>query len=108
MKRVRATLKPKDIVVDHDTTAGEFFVALSHLNLGEEKATLKYRMSGNNTVDFYSTFVPRKARGRGIAEALVEVGLAWAKKTQYKQQASCWYVKKSLSNQTPSKPMNNN
>ncbi len=106
MKKVRPIIT-KEIVVNHDQAASEFFVDLSLLDLGlldpsllgsgDERAALKYRMDGACSVDFYNTFVPRLARGRGIAEALVDAGLAWATEKNYEQRASCWYVQKHLS-----------
>jgi predicted GNAT family acetyltransferase len=106
MKKVRPIIT-KEIVVNHDQAASEFFVDLSLLDLGlldpsllgsgDERAALKYRMNGACSVDFYNTFVPRLARGRGIAEALVDAGLAWATEKNYEQRASCWYVQKHLS-----------
>jgi hypothetical protein len=35
-------------------------------------------------------------RGKGLAEQLVEVGLAWANAEQLNVKASCWYVAKFL------------
>lgn len=101
MKKVRPIIT-KEIVVNHDQAASEFFVDLSLLDAsllgsGDERAALKYRMNGACSVDFYNTFVPRLARGRGIAEALVDAGLAWATEKNYEQRASCWYVQKHLS-----------
>ncbi|MFT7491084.1 MAG: putative GNAT family acetyltransferase [Pseudohongiellaceae bacterium] len=94
------------IVVNHDQAANEFFVDLKCLNLeplsldllasGDEKAVLKYRIDAVSCVDFYNTFVPKLARGRGVAEALVDAALAWATKNDLKQRASCWYVQKYL------------
>ena len=47
-------------------------------------------------IDFTSTYVPLALRGQGLAEQLVEVGLAWAKEQGYEIEASCWYVKNFL------------
>ena len=47
-------------------------------------------------IDFTHTYVPFALRGQGLAERLVEVGLAWAKEQGYQIEASCWYVKKFL------------
>ena len=47
-------------------------------------------------IDFTHTYVPFSLRGQGLAEHLVEVGLAWAKEQDYQIEASCWYVKKFL------------
>ncbi len=61
-----------------------------------EPARLDYALMDNNTIDFTHTFVPFRVRGQGHAEALVEVGLSWAKQQGYEIQASCWYVEKFL------------
>ena len=37
-----------------------------------------------------------RLRGKGLAEQLVEVGLAWANAEQLNVKASCWYVAKFL------------
>ena len=105
MKKQRPLAK-QQIVVNHDQAANEFVVDLKCLNLdllslsllasGDEKAVLKYRVDALNCVDFYNTFVPKLARGRGVAEALVEAALAWATKHNLEQRASCWYVQKHL------------
>jgi|AntAceMinimDraft_1070359.scaffolds.fasta_scaffold193951_2 predicted GNAT family acetyltransferase len=100
MKKQRPVLE-QQIVVNHDQATSEFFVDLSLLDLDllgpdDEKAVLKYRLDKVNRVDFYNTFVPKLARGKGIAEALVEAALAWADKNNFEQRASCWYVQKHL------------
>ena len=101
MKKERPIIT-KEIVVNHDQAASEFFVDFGSLDSellgsGDERAVLKYQMNGACSVDFYNTYVPKLARGRGIAEALVDAGLAWATKKSYEQHASCWYVQKHLS-----------
>lgn len=100
MKKKRPVLE-QQIVVNHDQAASEFFVDLSLLDLDllgtdDEKAVLKYRLDKVNRVDFYNTFVPKLARGKGIAEALADAALAWATKNNFEQRASCWYVQKHL------------
>jgi predicted GNAT family acetyltransferase len=100
MKKQRPVLE-QPIVVNHDQANSEFFVDLSPLNLDlfgpdDEKAVLKYRLGNMNSVDFYNTFVPKLARGRGVAEALVDAALVWATKNNLEQRASCWYVQKYL------------
>jgi predicted GNAT family acetyltransferase len=100
MKKQRPILE-QQIVVNHDQVTSEFFVDLNLLDLDllgadDEKAVLKYRLDKVNRVDFYNTFVPKLARGKGIAEALVDAALAWADKNNFEKQASCWYVQKHL------------
>lgn len=60
-----------------------------------QQAALTYKLDGQN-INFDHTFVPFRLRGKGIAEALVEAGLNWAKGQGYCIQASCWYVDKFL------------
>ena len=61
-----------------------------------ESAVLKYRHVTDDTVDFYSTFVPPALRNQGIAEKLVRFGLDWAKRNELTIEASCWYVQKFI------------
>lgn len=60
------------------------------------EAVLIYTFINQTGVDFCSTYVPPAARGKGIAEALVRAGLAWAKAEELEITASCWYVAKFL------------
>lgn len=68
-----------------------------------QEAILQYRLferavSGSTEtskgVDFTHTFVPPECRGKGLAEALVRKGLAWARQQDFEIKASCWYVAK--------------
>ena len=69
------------------------------LSKDEKECILEYKLvetSDIQRIDFTSTYVPFGLRGQGLAEKLVEVGLAWAKGQGYQIEASCWYVKKFL------------
>jgi predicted GNAT family acetyltransferase len=87
------------IKIDHQPGNNRFV-----LTKDEEDCILEYQLMAdteNNTrenskIDFSSTYVPFSLRGQGLAEQLVEVGLAWAKEQGYQIEASCWYVKKFL------------
>ncbi|MFT2112033.1 GNAT family N-acetyltransferase [Marinomonas sp. 2405UD68-3] len=75
--------------------------SLFQIGQGSDIATMKYRTeksTENNqyVIDFYSTFVPKSMRGKGVAEKLVRAGLTWAKEEGYTVTASCWYVEKFL------------
>jgi predicted GNAT family acetyltransferase len=59
------------------------------------EAVLAYRLN-DQSIDFYSTYVPPAFRGKGLAEKLVRTGLKWAKEQGYTIQASCWYVAKFI------------
>jgi len=66
------------------------------LTEGNQEATLKYQLIGNDRVEFLSTYVPFSLRGKGLAETLVLDGLKWAKNNNYKISSRCWYVDKFL------------
>lgn len=56
---------------------------------------LAYQLQ-EQSIDFTSTFIPFRLRGQGLAESLVDTGLAWAQEQGYELHASCWYVAKRL------------
>lgn len=61
-----------------------------------KQALLTYRLLGGGRVDFNHTFVPKSARGSGVAPRLVRTAAAWAKDQDLKVEASCWYARKVL------------
>ncbi|ROS00966.1 hypothetical protein EDC56_1389 [Sinobacterium caligoides] len=63
---------------------------------GSKVAELQYSLLTNNRCDFHHTYVPFSMRGKGYAELLVEVGLAWSRAEGYQSCASCRYVAKFL------------
>lgn len=64
--------------------------------LGTAEAVLDYRLLPDQGINFHHTYVPEALRGRGVAEALVRAGLAWATQESLHIQASCWYVQRFL------------
>lgn len=64
--------------------------------VGEERAHLKYRIEGTNTIEYYSTFVPDAARGQGLAKVLVEAGISYAREKNFKIKPTCSYVDKYI------------
>ena len=62
---------------------------------GNGEAVITYRIQGS-TVDFDHTFVPRSARGRGIAALLVDAAADWARAQGLTITASCWYARDYL------------
>ncbi len=60
--------------------------------LGHQEAVLEYVVSPTGKIDFFRTFVPDEHRGQGIAAALADAGLAWARERELEVEASCWYV----------------
>lgn len=65
----------------------------------KEQAVLLYSLDLNSgKINFYRTYVPESARGKGLAKQLVEAGLIWAKKQGYQIEANCSYVVPFLQN----------
>ena len=81
-----------EMLVQHEKNNQRFIIELDN---GAE-AELKYRLSGESGVDFYSTFVPNTHRGQGLAELLVKTGIDWAKEQNLDMHASCWYARNFL------------
>jgi predicted GNAT family acetyltransferase len=61
-----------------------------------DEALLEYTLMDNGAIDFRRTYVPFSLRGKGLAEELVQAGLAWAREQGYTITASCSYVQKFL------------
>jgi len=78
--------------IQHSENTKRFFIELN----GGTDAELKYRLMSDNSVDFYSTFVPNAHRGKGLASQLVKTGIAWAQGQGYDMHASCWYARNHL------------
>lgn len=75
--------------IQHDKEAHQFFTIVDG-----KTSFLKYSMKPDeNTLDYYSTFVPPELRGRNIGQALVKFGLDYAKDNHYKVIPSCPFVK---------------
>jgi predicted GNAT family acetyltransferase len=80
--------------IEHQSNNNRFVLSKS----GSE-CVLDYRLMeipSGQKVDFTHTYVPSELRGKGLAELLVEAGLAWAKEQGYEIEASCWYVNQRL------------
>lgn len=75
--------------LQHDIDNKRFFIPLGNSN----NAELKYRLLDDDSVDFFSTFVPTSERGNGYASSLVMAALKWAKAEKKDIHASCWYVR---------------
>jgi len=80
-----------EINIIHEKKYQQFTVVL-----GEEEAELAYSLPAAGMLDFTHTYVPESARGKGIAQKLIEEGLRYARQNGYKIQASCPVVKKYL------------
>jgi len=76
--------------IEHQPQASRFV-----LKKDGKECALDYSIRGKQ-IDFTHTYVPFALRGQGLAEKLVDAGLAWARAQNYELAASCWYVKKFL------------
>lgn len=77
--------------ISHDPDQGEFYLDDSGV-----KAFLAYRKLEGKTLDLYHTSVPPALEGQGIAAALTEHALQFAKDNGYSVQPTCAYVQKYL------------
>ncbi|PVZ13840.1 MULTISPECIES: GNAT family N-acetyltransferase [unclassified Pseudomonas] len=80
--------------IHHDQAGHQFEV-----NVDGHRAYLTYMDLGQHTLDIYRTFVPSALRGRGIAAALAETALAYAKSMGYTVIPSCSYVERYMERQ---------
>lgn len=81
-----------EIKISKGESAGKFFIPLD----GKE-AHLKYRMRNENTIDYFSTFVPPQYRGKSYGEDLVTYALVYARKHNLKVIVTCPFIKEFLS-----------
>lgn len=74
--------------IKHDEKNQRFFVEIEN-----KESKLKYRKIDENTLDYFSTFVPEELRDKGIAGEITDYALQYAKKKNYKIIPSCPFVK---------------
>lgn len=75
------------LIIKHEKEENKFFSLVDGV-----EAHLLYKVVDDETLDFYSTFVPKEGRGMGLAKKLVDVGLDYAKENNFKVIPSCSYV----------------
>ena len=73
--------------IEHNRPHHRFMVRLL-----EGDAILAYRMTPSGAMDIRSTYVPPRARGRGIGGALVQAALTYARANGQRVIPTCWYV----------------
>lgn len=74
--------------VIHDPAAHKFYMPFP-----EGEAVLNYRQVDEQTLDYYSTYVPPALRGKKIAEQLVKAAFDYAREHRYRIIPGCSYVK---------------
>ncbi|HEU5171078.1 MAG TPA: GNAT family N-acetyltransferase [Gemmatimonadales bacterium] len=75
--------------IEHDAVAGRF-----RIRLPAGVAELAYAPVEEGVLDLYSTYVPPRERGRGVAARLVSAALAHARERGMRVMPSCWYVRR--------------
>lgn len=56
------------------------------------EAHMKYNDLGNNSLEYYSTYVPNELRGKGLAGKIVKVAADYAKEYGIKVVPTCSFV----------------
>ncbi|MBI2072908.1 MAG: N-acetyltransferase [Gemmatimonadetes bacterium] len=74
--------------MQHDSALRKFSAIVE----GEE-AYLRYYPAGEGVLEYASTFVPERLRGRGIASVVVRQALEYAREGGYQVIPSCWFVR---------------
>ncbi|WP_162427237.1 GNAT family N-acetyltransferase [Pontibacter pudoricolor] len=82
-----------DVKIVHEEKYQQFTVTLE----GDEEAELAYAKPSEKEIDFTHTYVPESARGKGIAQQLIEEGLCFARDNGLLVIASCPVVAKYIS-----------
>lgn len=77
-----------DLNIQHDINRQRFFAVKN-----SKECDLKYRKINDNTLDYYSTYVPDELRNQGIAGKITAYALQYAKDNNYRVIPSCPYVK---------------
>ena len=77
-----------DLKIEHDKKNQRFFVKKN-----DDVSELKYKVLDDNTLDYYTTYVPENLRHQGIAAQITEEALQYARDNDYQVVASCPYVK---------------
>lgn len=80
-----------ELNIKHDLDYQQFTA-----DLGGEEAELAYAAPTEEVMDFTHTFVPESARGKGVANKLIEEGLCYAEENGKKVIASCPVVKRFI------------
>ena len=81
-----------DVKIVHEKKYQQFTVTLD----GDEEAELAYARPSEKEIDFTHTYVPESARGKGIAQQLIEEGLCFARENGYLVIATCPVVAKYI------------
>ena len=77
--------------VEHQERENRFIV-----RVGDDEAELAYSRPGPRLLDLEHTYVPKSARGQGVAEALATAAFDYAREHGDKVVPSCPFVRRWL------------
>jgi len=77
-----------NLEIKHDKKNQRFYAEKNH-----KESELLYKKIDEQTLDYYSTYVPESLREQGIAGQVTEYALQYAKDNHYQVVPSCPYVK---------------
>lgn len=66
------------------------------MRLDDSFAILEYKVKEPGVLEYYSTYVPKKHRGKNVATNLAEKALRYAKINDFTVQPTCPFVKKVI------------
>lgn len=81
-----------NVTIKHEKEFQQFTATIE----GDDDAELAYATPADDLIDFTHTFVPKAARGKGIADKLIEAGLTYARQNNLRVVATCTAVAKYL------------
>ena len=73
-----------EVIIAHDLEGQEFTATLAN-----DQAELSYAKPEEKVIDFQHTFVPECFRGKGVANKLIQAGLAYDTDQQWQVLSSC-------------------
>jgi len=85
--------------VQHDSEGQRFFIPTE-----DGEAVLSYTMFSDDIIDLQHTEVPRSARGRGLADALIRVALAYAREHALHVIVTCPFAQRWLRKHPEERP----
>jgi predicted GNAT family acetyltransferase len=80
-------MEDKELTVTHDEASSRY-----EIDLGGQKAVADYGLSGDGTMMFTHTEVPRQHTGRGVASRLIKFALDDARERGRKVLPYCSFV----------------
>ena len=88
------------LTIKHDSKAQKFFCLM-----GGKECCLKYEKINDYLLNFKLLYVPKNLRDQGVANAIMEYALSYAKRNFMKIKSSCSYVEQYFLNHKEHEPL---